>query len=85
VGLYAVLARDACDFIDMVVEEENVETLKTLYLMLATPNPSTSPEDVELNRIGASIVSGNLTKRGVAVPEIPKPVKQSPPEQGSLF
>jgi hypothetical protein len=81
------LARDASDFIDMVVEEQDVETLKTLYLMLATPNPEMHQDDQELNAIGASIVEGNLKKRGIPLPEVlPLPKKsEDPPRQGSLF
>lgn len=85
VGLYAVLARDYCDFIDMVVEEQNVETLKTLYLMLVTPNPTTPEEGRKLNAYGAEVVSGNLRKRGVELPPIPVPETVEPPEQGELF
>lgn len=84
VGLYVVLSRDAYDFIDMVTEEEDVEALKTLYLMLVTPNPDTPKSDLKLNAIGGSIVKGNLEKRGVPLPKVPTPSVDLP-AQGSLF
>lgn len=76
VGLYAVLTRDVGDFLDMLIEETDVEALKTLYLMLVTPNEEMSEHDRRWNELGAPIVAGNLKKRGVELPKIPKvPVK----------
>ena len=73
IGLYAVLARDACDFIDMVNETKDEEALKTLYLMLTfKDNPNTSKDDLELNEIGASILEGILDKRGIERPPMPE-------------
>ena len=69
VGLYAVLARDACDFIDMINETEDEETLITLYHMLTFKKDSLSKSDVELNRIGAYIVGRVLYRRGIKRPD----------------
>jgi hypothetical protein len=80
-GLYVVLARDACDFIDMVIEETDVEALKTLYLMLTTPNPNWDPKEKELNDLGGGLVKGSLEKRGVA---LPSPVKTVRSDQESF-
>ena len=65
IGLYAVLARDACDFIDMVQEEQRPEVLRILYEMLTTPNPDMSSRDKELNEIGARLIESILRGRGI--------------------
>jgi hypothetical protein len=83
-GLYVVISRDACDFLDMLNEETDVEAIKTLYLMFATPNPKSSERDRELNRLGASLVKSHLLNRGIPLPAISEP-PTIPPEQGSLF
>jgi hypothetical protein len=63
IGLYAVLARDASDFIDMLEESETTDlTLQWLHAMLTTPNPKS---DVELNKIGACFTKRELEKRGL--------------------
>jgi hypothetical protein len=73
IGLYAVLARDACDFIDMVNETEDEEALKTLYLMLSfKDNPNVSKDDLDLNEIGASILGRVLDKKGIERPQMPE-------------
>jgi hypothetical protein len=82
-ALYAVLDRDAGDFLEMLAEETDIEVVRTLYLVLATPNPGTHERDRELNQIGAGIVRDNLLKRGVEPPSIP--ALTTPPRQGSLF
>lgn len=64
-GLYAVAARDMCDFIDMVREEKSNEALATLYRMLTYPNPKMSEDDRELNSLAAPFVKSELEKRGV--------------------
>lgn len=63
VGLYAVGARDWCDFIDMVKEEKNTETIELLHEMLTTPNPDMKKEDAELNALLAPFVSQELERR----------------------
>lgn len=73
VALYAILSRDIGDFLDLITEEEDVEALKTLYLMLATPNKEMSASDRKWNELGAPIVEGNLKKRGVPVPVVKMP------------
>jgi len=84
VGLYAVLARDPGDFIDMVVDEQDVEALKTLYLILATHNPNIPEWEMKLNTVGADLVRGNLTKRGTPIPQL-LTASIDPPQQGRLF
>ncbi len=81
IALYAILARDACDFLDMAKEANN-ETLKTLYLMLATPqdNPRV---DQELNSIGANFVKRTLENRGVPIPALEK--DEPPVERPAWF
>jgi hypothetical protein len=66
IGLYAVAARDMCDFIDMVKEEVSNETLATLYRMLTYPNPEMSKDNKELNALAAPFVKSELEKRGVS-------------------
>jgi hypothetical protein len=61
VGLYAVLARDVGDFIEMVSIEYDVEVLVTLFRMLSLPGDP-KKTDNELNKIGASIVRGVLLR-----------------------
>jgi hypothetical protein len=65
IGLYAVLARDVSDFIDMVNEANDVESLQVLHELLTLKRASVSPRDSELNDVGAGIVSRNLKSRGV--------------------
>lgn len=62
VGLYAVLARDWSDFIDMCREEET-PVLEDLAKVLRLPNPEFSADTVELNELGAKIVEGILQRR----------------------
>lgn len=45
VALYAILARDPCDFVDMVREEDTSDgCLETMYAMFVTPNPRSDSE-----------------------------------------
>lgn len=62
IGLYVVLDRDMCDFIDMV-KEASTYCLETLSLMLSIPNPSHDKETKELNKIGFGIVDKELLHR----------------------
>jgi hypothetical protein len=57
IGLYAVLARDPCDFVDML-EDASIERLQLLLKVLELPGKENT--DVELNALGASIVRGRL-------------------------
>lgn len=70
IGLYAVLARDFMDFLEMVSEEESNQTLRVLYLMLTTPNPKQSESDTKLNALGAGPVERELKKRGLELPTV---------------
>lgn len=69
VALYAVLDRDACDFIDMV-KEAPVGCLKILYAMLSTPNPKHNGGIREVNEIGARIVD---REREARLAQLPRP------------
>lgn len=68
IGLYAVLARDVVDFIDMIRKEESLLVLRLLHEMLVTPNPNMSQRDAELNAIGAPFVNRELKRRLPADP-----------------
>lgn len=57
VGVYAVLARDPCDFVDML-EDASQERLALLLRVLELPGRENT--DVELNALGASIVRKRL-------------------------
>ena len=66
-GLYAVLDRDVCDFLDMI-DESSDGALKTLYEMLTyhlTSGEQSEKTDRELNELGASLVLPHLKKRGI--------------------
>lgn len=64
VSLYAILARDPCDFIDLLSESEP-ETIQTLYQMLTHKGgPFT---DHELNELGADLVLQHAKCRGIEV------------------
>lgn len=65
IALYAVLARDFTDFIDML-EEEDPQCIQILYKMLTCKQPN-KDTDHELNSIGASVVEGHAEKRGIAL------------------
>lgn len=78
VAFYAVLSRDIPDFIEMLGEASD-ETLKTLYLILVLPNAEHDERTVDLNKFGADIVRGQLTKRSLPVPELPK--KEKPADE----
>lgn len=71
VGLYAVLARDISDFIELVREDENVpeSELLDLYLMLTLDNPGHSKDTKQLNKIGSEMVERALKRRGLTIPE----------------
>lgn len=71
VGLYAVLARDPMDFLDMIMEEQNLEVLKDLYLMLTLHQPNLELSQQRLNDSGKSAVKLELERRGVPLPEVP--------------
>ena len=62
VALYAVLARDWSDFLDMC-KEADAPTLETLHLMLTTPNERHDRATVELNRLGADLVAPMIAAR----------------------
>jgi len=62
VVLYAILARDACDFIEMMREEE-ILVLETLLEMLTHPNEKHTRDTIELNALGASFVRRELENR----------------------
>ena len=68
IGLYAVLARDPGDFIEMV-DESSDDTLRTLYLMLTTDHPNHTRDDRELNDLGGRIVKARLERRGLSLPK----------------
>jgi hypothetical protein len=70
IALYVTLARDPLDFI-LEMQGSNDETVKMLYLLLATPNKDHNAGTKELNRIGVSIVERELSKREVPLPAIP--------------
>ena len=73
VGLYAVLDRDAMDFIEFVQEAEtDDEVLWDLYLMLTMPNPKHSASTKSLNEIGAGVGQRELDKRGLPLPSMPE-------------
>jgi len=62
VGLYAVLARDFEDFIDMC-SESTTEVLIMLHKMLTVTNIKHNRDTRELNAIGAELVQGILDSR----------------------
>lgn len=69
VGLYAVLDRDVCDFLDMVGEASD-GSLKILYEMLTyhlTTGEESEKTNRKLNEMAAPIVLGQLKKRGIEV------------------
>jgi hypothetical protein len=70
IGLYAVLARDPMDFLEMANEISDAG-LDDLYLMLTTPHPDHDKEIVELNTLGADLLKGEFKRRKR---EFPKPV-----------
>ena len=73
VGLYAVLDRDAMDFIEFVQEADTEdEVLWDLYLMLTMENPKHSADTKNLNGIGAGVVQRELDKRGLPLPSMPE-------------
>lgn len=58
IGIYAVMARDASDALDMVLECDSVRTLETLHAMLVAPG--TEKTDKELNALMAGPVKRRL-------------------------
>ena len=73
VGLYAVLDRDAMDFIEFVQEADtDDEVLWDLYLILTLENPKHSADTKSLNKIGAGVVQRELDKRGLPLPSMPE-------------
>ncbi len=56
--IYAVMARDASDALDMILECDNVRTLETLYGMLTAKG--TERTDKELNALMAGPVKRRL-------------------------
>ena len=69
VGLYAVLNRDVCDFLDMV-QEASDGSLKILYEMLTyhvVSGEQSDKTDCKLNDMGATLVLGQLKKRGITI------------------
>ncbi len=65
IGLYAVLARDAMDFAEMVGEATD-ETLRVLGEMLRLVNPEHDHDTRALNRLGLGIVVRELRERSLA-------------------
>lgn len=63
VGLYAVLARDWGDFLEMIGEEEDIVMLKVLYNILTLPNPKHDVDTIALNNLGAGLVRGTIFKK----------------------
>lgn len=62
IALYAIGARDVCDFIDMLKEEESTDgALKLLRNMLASSG--TANTDVELNQLLLPMVERELERR----------------------
>lgn len=62
ITLYVVAARDVCDFLDMLQEEETTdEALTLLRDMLASPG--TKNTDVELNKLILPIVEREQERR----------------------
>jgi hypothetical protein len=74
VGLYAVLARDATDFIDMLDAAPD-DALELLYLMLTVPNDEHDDATVKLNKLGSGFVERALKGRGLALPEPSHPTR----------
>lgn len=70
VGYYAILPRDAVDFIDMIDEEDDERVLQGLYILLATPNSDQKSSDKKWNKVGASIVKGRLETRNIQIPSL---------------
>jgi hypothetical protein len=66
VGLYAVLARDPSDFLEML-HGCAPETLRVLYRILVLPNPKHDFDTNELNAFGASLVEGHALRVGVVL------------------
>jgi len=62
VGLYAVLAYDIMDFLDMIREEHSDEALIHLYKMLTHPTDS---RNEDLNKLGEGPVFRELQRRGL--------------------
>lgn len=59
-GMYAVLARDACDFVDMLAEG-TIEQVELLLRILE--HPPSAKTDASLNEFGADLVRAHLEKR----------------------
>lgn len=57
IGIYAVMARDASDALDMILECDNVRTLETLYGMLTAKGSERT--DKELN----ALMTGPVKRR----------------------
>jgi hypothetical protein len=72
IGLYAVLARDAMDFVEMSVESSD-DALDYLYLMLTLRNPKHDADTRKLNEIGSDIVARIIKARGRKLPELEGP------------
>lgn len=68
IGLYAVIARDPLDFIDMMREEESMEVLELLMKMFTTPNPEHDADTVDLNKTGADLVRNEIDRRTLPRP-----------------
>jgi hypothetical protein len=61
--LYAVLARDPMDFMDMLADEDP-QCLQILYKMLTCKQPD-KDTDHELNEIGAGVVARHCEGRDI--------------------
>ena len=67
IGLYAVLARDPVDFIE-ICGEASQSTLSVLWKMLTIYNPNS---DNELNELGASLIKDMVDNKDVEDDRIP--------------
>jgi hypothetical protein len=61
VVLYAIMARDFCDFLDMIAETDT--TTKSLEVLLKMLKHERPQSDVELNRLGVGPVERELERR----------------------
>ena len=64
IALYAIMARDFTDFLDLLPEASE-HTLKTLHKMLK--HPGTDDTDTELNNLGLSVLEPHMEERGIDV------------------
>lgn len=77
VVMYTVAERDTEDFLDMLPTATE-GTLKTLYLMLTTPNPEMSERNRRVNAAFEPVVKAHMEYRGFALPEPVSPPPLDP-------